>query len=294
MPTTVRATIPGVTHHTASANGTELHYVTAGTAGSPVLLVHGFPETWWTFHRVIPLLAGSHRVVAVDLRGFGDSRPADEHHDSATAAQDLHALIEHLGWGPVHVTGQDIGGGTVFRLAARYPQDVLSVTAIEAGLAGHGLEALADVTRGRSWHIGVLATAGVPEMLLAGRERELLGQWAFPTMTAVAGSVTDADVDEFARTYAHPDGWRGAAGLNRSMLSEGDALRALAASSPITVPVLTVGAGGGPFTAATFRQVVAGELTTVQLDGVGHHVALEAPDALAGALLDFVGSVDRV
>ena len=55
-------------------NGTDLHYVAAGTTGSPILLVHGFPETWWGFHKLIPLLSDRHRVFAVDLRGFGDSR----------------------------------------------------------------------------------------------------------------------------------------------------------------------------------------------------------------------------
>ena len=65
--------LPGITHHYAEVNGTRLHYVATGTSGSPVLLVHGFPETWWAFRKLIPLLAASHRVFAVDLRGFGDS-----------------------------------------------------------------------------------------------------------------------------------------------------------------------------------------------------------------------------
>ncbi|MFD7023829.1 alpha/beta fold hydrolase [Promicromonospora sukumoe] len=309
---------PAVAHHTVRLDGTELHYVSAGTAGSPVLLVHGFPETWWAFHRVIPLLAGRHRVFAVDLRGFGDSEatpepepepgPAPEatggsettseptseptERASATAAEDLHRLIEHLGLGPMHLLGQDIAGATVFRLAATRPEDVASLTAVEMGLAGFGLEGLADVTHGGSWHVGALAAPGVPELLLAGREREFLGGWVFPTMTAVPGAVTEADVAELARTYSRPGGWRGAAGLYRSMLTEGDELRALAEASPLTVPVLAVGSSGGPFTAGTMSQVAVGEVRSVLLDGVGHHVALEAPDALAEAMLAFLADVD--
>jgi len=253
--------------------------------------VHGFPETWWAFHKIIPLLAEAHRVVAVDLRGFGDSSTAADDHDSTTAAEDLHRLIEHLDVGPVHLTGQDISGGTVFRLATTHPQDVLSLTAIEMGLAGFGLEALGDVTHGGSWHIGVLAAPGIAELLLTGREREFLGRWAFPSMTAVPGSITEADIEEFVRTYSRPDGWLGATGLYRSMLTEGDELRALAEAHPLTVPVLAIGAGGGPFTAATLRQVTAGEVTTVQLDGVGHYAALEAPEDVAAAVLEFVDAV---
>ncbi|WP_229070559.1 alpha/beta fold hydrolase [Actinoplanes sp. DH11] len=277
-----------VTHHHAEVNGTRLHYVAAGDSGSPILLVHGFPETWWAFHKLIPLLAAEHRVFAVDLRGFGDSGNSPGEYESATAAEDLHQLIGVLGVGPVHLTGQDISGATVFRLATGHPQDVLSLTAIEMGLPGFGLEVLADVTHGGAWHIGVLAAPGIPELLLTGREREFLSRYAFPSLTATPGAITDADIDEFTRTYARPDGWRGAAGLYRSMLREGAELAALR----LTVPVLAVGAGGGPFTAHTMTQATTGGIRTVTLDGVGHYVAMEAPAELAEAVLDFTATVD--
>ena len=191
--------VPEITHHRARVNGTTLHYAAAGTTGSPVLLVHGFPETWRAFRKLIPLLAASHRVFAVDLRGFGDSDTAPGDYDSKVSTEDLHQLIGHLGLGPVHLTGQDISGATAFRLAATHPGDVLSLTAIETSLPGFGWEMLADVGRSGAWHIGVLAAPGIPEMLLAGREREFLGRYMFPSLTAVAGAITDADVDEFAR-----------------------------------------------------------------------------------------------
>lgn len=194
--------------------------------------------------------------------------------------------------GPVHLAGQDISAGTVFRLAATYPGDVRSLTATEMGLAGFGLEGLADVTHGGSWHIGVLAAPGIAELLFTGREREVLGQWAFPAMTAVSGSITDGDIDEFARGFARPGGWRGAIGLYQSMLEEGDTLKTLAQSNPLTVPALAIGGFGGQFTAGTLSQVVAGEVGSVQLDGVGHYVALEAPEAFAEAILTFTEGVD--
>ncbi|MFF3987937.1 alpha/beta fold hydrolase [Streptomyces sp. NPDC001797] len=285
-------TVPEITHHHAHVNGTTLHYAAAGSTGSPVLLVHGFPETWRAFRKFIPLLASSHRVFAVDLRGFGDSDIAPDDYDSEAAGEDLHQLIAHLGLGPVHLAGQDISGATVFRLAATHPEDVLSLTAIETGLPGFGWEKLADVAHGGAWHIGVLAAPGIPEMLLAGREREFLGQYAFPSMTAVTGAITDADIDDFARTYARPDGWRGAIGIYRSLLQEGPEIQALAQSPGLTMPVLAVGAGGGPFTATTMSQVASAGISSVQLNGVGHYAAMEAPEELAKAVLGFVDSID--
>jgi pimeloyl-ACP methyl ester carboxylesterase len=286
----IAATIPGVAHHHVEVNGTTLHYVSAGTGGTPILLVHGFPETWWAFHRLIPLLAAHHRVFAVDLRGFGDSGNGPGAYDSATVTEDLHRLIEQLGVGPVHLTGQDISGSSVFRLATTYADDVLSLTAIETGLPGFGMEALADITRGGVWYIGVLAAPGIPEMLLTGREREFMGQFLFPTLTAIPGAITDADLDEFARTYTRPDGWRGAIGLYRSMLREGAEITALARTPGLKVPVLAV---GGPFTVTTMTQVAASEVCSVSLDGVGHYVAMEAPEELANTIIEFTGRVDR-
>jgi pimeloyl-ACP methyl ester carboxylesterase len=255
-------------HHRAAVNGTELHYVSAGTTGAPVLLVHGFPETWWTFHALIPLLAQHHRVFAVDLRGFGDSQTATPDHDSATAARDLIALIEHLDVGPVHLAGQDISGATTFRVASARPDLVATYTAIEMALPGFGFELLVST----AWHIGVLAAPGVPELLLTGRERGLL---------ASITPFDDAQLDRFAAAYARPQGFSGAAGLYRSALTEGEELKAM---PKLTMPVLAVGGGSGEFTAHTLRQV-ATDVTAAVIPGTGHYLALEAPERLAEPLL---------
>ncbi len=277
-------------HRRVRVNDTELHYVAAGTRGSPVLLVHGFPETWWTFHRLIPLLSDRHRVFAVDLRGFGDSAPARAEHDSATAAEDLVALVDHLDVGPVHLTGQDISGPTTFRVAATHPELIRTHTAIETGLPGFGFERLADVTEGGAWHIGVLVAPGIPEMLLAGREREFIADYAIPSLSATPDAFTDDDIDELARSYARQDGFTGAAGLYRSALTQAGEIRLLAARK-LEMPVLAIGGASADFTPATMRQV-ATHVTAATVEGVGHYVAMEAPDRLAETLIPFYREVD--
>ncbi|MFZ2982913.1 MAG: alpha/beta hydrolase [Sphingobium sp.] len=285
-------TIPGVTHHRIAVNGTNLHYVSAGESGAPILLVHGFPETWWAFHKVIPLLATHHRVFAVDLRGFGDSDTAPEGFDSTIAAEDLHGLVQALGLGPLHLTAQDISGAAAFRFAATYPSDILSFTAIEMGLAGFGLEEFANVANGGAWHIGVMASSGIPEMLLAGHEREFLGNFMFPAMCATAGAIRNEDIEEFTRTYSRPGGWRGATGLYASMLKEGGQIVEMAHAGKLVAPILAIDAGGGGFTADTMAQAVPDrEIRSILLEGVGHYAVMEAPEKVAGALLDFVGNV---
>ena len=88
-------------------------------------------------------------------------------------------------------------------------------------------------------------------------------------------------------------GWRGAVGIYRSILTEGPEIARLAADRPVEVPVLAVGGSVGEVTAATMRQVVRGDVRSVLLDGVGHHVALEAPHDLAAAVVGCLGDVDR-
>lgn len=285
-------TIPGVTHHLADVNNTQLHYVQAGTGGSPVLLVHGWPESWWAFRKLIPLLAGKHRVIAVDLRGFGDSDHGEGDYSETASAQDLHHLVDHLGLGPVHFTCQDISGPLGFRFAATHSEDLLSFTGIETTLAGFGLEELFDVNAGGSWHNAFLGAPGIPQLLLPGHERHLL-EWAYGMMTGAPGSITEADLDEFTRTYRCPDGWRGTAGLYQSAFADHGATRALAETRPLNVPVLSIEASSAPLTEHTLRQVSAGEITAIRLEGVGHLIAQEAPDTLAGALLDFIARVEK-
>ena len=110
-------------------------------------------------------------------------------------------------------------------------------------------------------------------------------------MTAIPGAITEADIDEFVRTYARPDGWRGAIGLYRSMLAEGDEIRALA--SPAR---WRTGTGGRRRRRAVHRADSGpghdGEVTSVQLKGVGHYAAMEAPQALSAVILDFVDGID--
>lgn len=286
------ATLPGVTHHRLDVDGVDLHYVSAGSVGSPILLIHGWPETWWAFRHVIPLLARTHRVYAVDLRGFGDSSH-DARHDYREQAfvEDLRALTDHLDVGPVHLLAQDISGGLAFTFAATHPDAVRSFIGVETTFAGFGLERLADVNNGGSWHLGFLGTPGIPQLMIDGHERDLV-EWAYTAMGATSGRVTPADLDEFVAAYTGPDAWHGSSGLYRSLFTDAGRTKALAESRPLRMPVLAVDGPNFPFTANSLSQVSAGEPLSRRIENVGHLVAQEAPDELASVILDFVGPVD--
>ena len=182
--------------------------------------------------------------------------------------------------------GQDLSGGVVYRLAATHPEDVVSLTAVESGLAGFGAERLADVTHGGVWYIGALAAPGVAGLLLQQQARTFIGDYLYPLYGVPTAAVGPQDVAEYARTYGRPGGSSGAAGLYRAMITEGDELRTLAQDRPLRLPVTTIGSRGGDFTHAAFGRVGAQDVTAVRLEGVGHYVAQEAPGLLADQLLE--------
>ncbi|MGP7794499.1 alpha/beta fold hydrolase [Sphingomonas sp. CLY1604] len=279
-------------HGHAPVRDGELHYLQLGEQGSPILLVHGFPETGRVFERLMPHLAAVHRVFAVDLRGFGQSSKAQPEHGSARAAEDLHAFINHLGLGPVHLLAQDISGTAAFRLAVGHPKSVRSVAAIETGLPGFGLEMLADVGKGGAWYIGVLATEGAAEAFFRGRERELILDFILPAATARMEAIPTGTLDAIVADYTRPGGWSGARALYASMLREGPEVLPLAAERPLTLPVLTIDRHGSDFTLKSFGAAHAGGVRHATVDDVGHYIALEAPDRLADILLSFTAAVD--
>jgi hypothetical protein len=95
-------------HHIDSVNGIQLHYVIGGH-GDPVVLLHGWPETWYAWHNIMPALAKNYTVIAPDLRGLGDSSKPASGYDGKTVAEDIHQLVTQLGYKTISLVGHDIG-----------------------------------------------------------------------------------------------------------------------------------------------------------------------------------------
>src|ERR1700733_224860 len=182
---------------TAPANGTTLHYVRGG-AGPAVILLHGFPEDWYAYHRVMPLLAKKFTVVAVDLRGIGGSAATVGGYDAANMAEDVHQLAEHLHLEDVYVVGHDIGGMVAYAFVRRYPETCRGVMLLDAPVPGLGPWDAVEANP-ITWHIHFQQTPDLPEQLIARREaiylRHFLGSDTF----------SDADVARHARAYAAPE-----------------------------------------------------------------------------------------
>jgi len=153
---------------TAQVNGTMLHYVRGGT-GSAVILRRGFPEDWYAYHRLMPLLAKQFTVVAVDLRGIGSSSPTAVGYDAANMAEDVHQLAESLHLEHIYVVGHDIGGMLAYAFARRYSETRRAGMLLDAPVPGLGRWD-AVKTSPITWPINFQQTPDLPEQLIAGRE----------------------------------------------------------------------------------------------------------------------------
>lgn len=274
-------------HHRAALGDVDLHYVTAGGGGrEPVVLLHGWPQTWYCWRHVIPLLVPHHRVVAPDLRGLGESTgPA--RYDKRTLADDVLRLVrEELGIDRFHLVGHDWGGVTAFSLAAHHPDAVATLTVVDVTVPGAGGT---DITQGGArWHHGFHRTPDLPEELVTGREEVYLG-WFYRTFGH--RPLPEEDVREYLRTYTRPDNLRAGFGLYRATPQDVADNAAVLARGPLRMPVLAVGGASGRGRGeevADSLNLVAESVREVVVEEAGHWVPEEQPEVLVRHLLEFL------
>jgi pimeloyl-ACP methyl ester carboxylesterase len=273
-------------HHDIELSDVRLHVVTRG-AGDPMVLLHGWPETWFEWRTVMPVLAERFHVIAPDMRGLGDSSKPAAGYDAQTVAGDIAELIAHLDVGPCHVVGHDWGGPVAFALAAWNPDLVRTLTIVDVGIPGIG----PDFSQGgRRWHHQVHMTPDRPEILIAARARDYYG-WFARTFGARPDAVDPAAVDEYLRTYATPDGIRCGLAYYRTLPDDIAANKAFAESGRLTMPVLALGGTGGRGRGMevieamrTIADVVEGGV----VEDCGHWMPEEQPDELIARLTAFI------
>jgi pimeloyl-ACP methyl ester carboxylesterase len=277
------------TSHYVDVGDLRLHAVTGGE-GPPLLLVHGWPQTWYAWRMLMPALARDFSVIAVDQRGIGLSGKPQEGYDTGTLARDLVALMDALDHPRFALYGTDTGMPIAYALAADHPDRVERLVVSEAPLPGISPSPpllLPPPLNARLWHLTFNQLPDINEQLVTGREDIFFGAEfdASAGIRKLPPEVVKYYVDTLA---ASPDALRGSFGIYRAfpaIIAQNEQRK----TRRLTLPVLAVGgeqsAGEGP---GNTMKLVADDVQTMVLPGSGHWVAEQAPDELLTVLTAFL------
>ena len=264
-----------------------LHAVIGGE-GPPLLLVQGWPETWYAWRLLMPALARDFKVIAVDQRGIGLSDKPAGGYDTGTLAGDLVALMDALGHQRFAVVGHDTGFAISYALAADHPDrvDRLALAEIPGppGAAPSPPLFVPSPINDRLWHIPFNRVEKLPEQLVAGREDVFFGY----EFAIQGGKLPDDVVDYYVGMLSNPDALPGSFGFYRAFdttVAQNEQRK----SRPLAMPVLAIGGAEsyGDHVAEAMK-LVAEDVEGVVIPDTGHWVAEEAPDEMRAALTAFL------
>ena len=279
--------LEGVEHRYVDVRGAKLHVAEMGS-GSPVLLVHGWPENWYAWRHVMPDLARHYRVIAVDQRGMGLTDKPDEGYDAGTLASDLAALMDELGHDRFALVGHDTGMVISYALAADFPDRVERVALAEVPgppTPDHSPPLFVPrAVNNRIWHIAFNRAGEVAEQLVAGREALFFGY----EFTTQGGQVPDDVIAYYVQVLSRPGVLSGSFGFYRSW-DETMAQNGERAARKLSMPVLAIG-GETSWGGAVGKAMsgLAEDVEPLVLPGTGHWVAEAAPGEIVAALTRFL------
>lgn len=298
MSTVAPPSLPGVTHEWVQAGDLRVHVALAGPADPaderfpPVVLVHGWPQHWWCWNRVIGPLAADRRVIAVDLRGHGWTDAPDDGYDKHQLAADLLATIDSLGLPEVDLVGHDLGGWTSLLLAQEAPDRVRRVAAV--AIPAPWAPVRRSVRGALDLAYQLAAGGPLGPVLHRGGRRQAFLRLIFRASNARRRWWPEADLETYLERWRDPARARAGTMLYRTFLRHEipDILRGEYSPDPPQMPVLLLAGRSDPVCRPGLVGEAVGTAPDVAMDviaGSGHWVPEEQPDVLVAKLRTFLG-----
>jgi pimeloyl-ACP methyl ester carboxylesterase len=269
-------------------SGLRQHAVIGGD-GPPLLLVHGWPETWYAWRLVMPVLAQDFEVIAPDQRGIGLTDKPQDGYDPGTLANDLVALMDALGHQRFAVVGTDTGLPIGYALAADHPDRVERVALAEIpgppGAVPSPPFFLPEPLNNKLWHIAVNRLDEVNEQLARGREDIYFG---YEFAIQAGKKLPDDVINYYVGLLSNPDSLRGTFAFYRewdTMMAQNEQRK----NRPLTMPVLGIG-GAASYgeQVGSAMKLLANDVQSAVIPGAGHWFAEEAPEETLAALAAFL------
>jgi pimeloyl-ACP methyl ester carboxylesterase len=276
--------LPGVTHRTVDVGGLAVHVAEGGRPdGPPLVLLHGWPQHWWCWHRVVPLLP-DYRLLMPDLRGHGWTEAPSGGYDKEQLATDLLATLDALGLDEVGLVGHDWGGWTGFLACLRAPERFRGFLALGITHPFQGPDRARLLQAWRGWYQVALSLPVLSEAAL--RLTPQLVEQAVRRGSVRTDAFTDEDLRLYGEVLQEPARARATVRLYRTfLLTEARSVMAgRYRDARLTVPTRLVGGSADPvITPALLRgyEDRADDMTVEVLEGIGHFVPEEAPEVVA-------------
>jgi pimeloyl-ACP methyl ester carboxylesterase len=280
--------VDGVSHRTVRARGLDFHVAEAGSGDDVVLCLHGWPQHWYEWRRLMPALADRHRVLAMDLRGFGWSEAPRDGYEKENLASDVLAVLDELGIERVKLVGHDWGGWIGFLLCLRAP------SRFERFLALNIVPPWITVRAGignawRFWYQQLVLAPGlgyrlhrsgnfVPRVLVGGSEKR--DAWDEETLRIFGDRFTEPDRARAAVQMYRVFNWHELMPILSGRYAE----------QRLTVPTrLVFGSDDSVLRPEMLRghEHHADDMEVELVPGCGHFIADEMPDLVAARAREF-------
>lgn len=283
----------GWQHQFIETNQIRLHCVTQGE-GDLVVLLHGFPEFWYSWRFQIPALAKHFKVVVPDLRGYNDSDKPASGYDLDTLANDVYGLIQSLGYERAHIVGHDWGGAIAWHLAHQFPQAIRQLAILNAPHPHRFVRDLftnLDQLR-RSWYVFALQIPELPEWLIQQNLRTFI-KALFRDQAVRKGAFSLRDTEIYHAALEKPGVLKAALSYYRQMMAPQNWVKTLGRSlQPISSPTLVLWGEEDAFLVQALthdmEQFVAAPFQLTMVPNCGHWIQQEAPQTVNRELVQFL------
>jgi pimeloyl-ACP methyl ester carboxylesterase len=261
-------------HCFTSVLGVQMHYVIGGHGPQTMVLLHGWPESWYEFHGIMPGLLPGRTVIAIDLPGLGDSTGQPTSYRKAVLAKYIHLLLDKIGYRKhVEFVAHDFGVGVTYALAAQYRQQASGLFLMDFPLVGKALS-FAQVEP-LDWQFSFNLQDPLAEELVTGRVSEFLSYF-YPTQSYVPRPVPAQDIAEFVRVYSRPQVLHAGFELYRTWGQDTIDNKRLEIK-PLTIPVRLLTRSGLVGLLLPPVKAAAPDATGTDIPGAGHWLVEERP-----------------
>lgn len=280
-------------HQFVETNRIRLHCVTQGE-GELVILLHGFPEFWYSWRFQIPALARYFKVVVPDLRGYNESDKPTSGYDLDTLSEDIRGLIDSFGYRRAHIVGHDWGGTIAWHLAQKFPQSLNRLAVLNAAPPQRFLQELVsnlDQLR-RSWYVLAFQVPGLPEWWIQQNLKEVVKN-LFQGQAVRKGAFSTEDTQVYQTALSKPGALSAALNYYRQMLSPWNWLKEIShAPKPVTAPTLVLWGEEDSLLSHKLTegldQLIKAPFQLKLVPHCGHWIQQEVPQTVNRELLTFL------